>query len=363
MEGMSDKMSVIFAILLFGFVIFIHELGHFIFAKINGVKVLKFSLGFGPKVIGKKIGETEYLISAVPLGGYVKMLGDDPDENVEISDEDRSYKNQPVYKRAAIVFSGPLFNLLTAVVIFFFIYLTGVPTLSPVVGEVMPDTPASKAKLLKGDRIVEIEGKPVKQWADMTDIIHSSPDKALAFKIKRDSELRPVTIVPESKKIKDIFGEEREIGLIGVKPSEETFIVKEDFFNSIKYAFVKTWEISALTVVGIVKLIQRIIPMETIGGPILIFQLAEKQASTGILNYFFFAAVISINLGVLNLLPIPVLDGGHLVFLGIEAVKREPLSEKFMLTAQRIGLAIIIMLMVFAVYNDIFRLVTGKPIP
>jgi regulator of sigma E protease len=359
--------SILFAILLFGFLIFIHELGHFILAKIAGVKVLKFSLGFGPKIISKQIGETEYMISAVPLGGYVKMLGEDAEEGAEEEagprDEERSYKNQPVAKRASIVFSGPLFNLLTAVVIFFFIFATGVPTLLPVVGEVMPDTPAAKAMLLKGDRITGIDGVPVKQWTDMTDIIHNSPNKSLALTVQRNSKPVTITVKPESKKVKDIFGEEKEVGLIGVKPSGDTVKIKENVPNAIKNAFLKTWEISMLTIVGIVKLIQRIIPAETIGGPILIFQLAEKQATAGVLNYFFFAAVISINLGVLNLLPIPVLDGGHLLFLGIEAVRRKPLSEKSMLIAQRIGLAIIIMLMVFAMYNDIFRLISGKPLP
>ncbi|HEX8949824.1 MAG TPA: RIP metalloprotease RseP [Dissulfurispiraceae bacterium] len=356
-------MSILFAVLLFGFLIFIHELGHFILAKINRVKVVRFSLGFGPKIVGKQIGETEYMISAVPLGGYVKMLGEEVEEEVDSHEAERSYKNQSVCRRASIVFFGPLFNLLTAVVIFFFIFATGVPTLLPVVGEVMPDSPASKAKLMKGDRIVEINGAPIKQWADMTDVIHSSPNKTLQLGIRRDSKMVSVSVVPESKKDKNIFGEEKEIGLIGVKPSGETYVVRESIPDSIKGAFVKTWEISALTLVGMVKLIQRIIPAETIGGPILIFQMAEKQASTGALNYFFFAAVISINLGVLNLLPIPVLDGGHLLFLGIEGIRRKPLSEKSMMIAQRVGLALIIMLMVFAMYNDIFRLIRGKPLP
>ncbi|MFZ6007503.1 MAG: RIP metalloprotease RseP [Nitrospirota bacterium] len=356
-------MSILSAILLFGFLIFIHELGHFIFAKMSGVKVLKFSLGFGPKVIGKKIGDTEYLISAVPLGGYVKMLGEEPEEEVENSEKERSYKNQPVLKRASIVFAGPIFNLLTAVVIFFFVFMIGVPTLLPVVGEIMPDTPALKAGLSKSDRIMTIDGRPIRHWGEMTDIIYGSANKTLNLKVQRGSEIIDISITPESKKVKDIFGEEKEIGLIGVKPSGETIKIKENVYNSVKNAFLRTWEISALTIVGIIKLIQRIIPADTIGGPILIFQLAEKQATAGALNFFTFAAVISINLGILNLLPIPILDGGHLLFLGIEAIRKKPLSEKAIMIAQRIGLAVIITLMVFAMYNDIFRLISGKPLP
>jgi regulator of sigma E protease len=356
-------MSILAAILLFGFLIFIHELGHFIFAKMSGVKVLRFSLGFGPKVIGKKIGDTEYLISAVPLGGYVKMLGEEHEDEVENSEKERSYKNQPVIKRASIVFAGPIFNLLTAVVIFFFVFMIGVPTLLPVVGEIMPDTPALKAGLSKGDRIMTIDGKSIRHWGEMTDIIYGSANKALNLEVQRESEIIDISITPESKKVKDIFGEEKEIGIIGVKPSGETIKIKENVYNSVKNAFMRTWEISALTIVAIIKLIQSIIPADTIGGPILIFQLAEKQATAGALNFFTFAAVISINLAILNLLPIPILDGGHLVFLGIEALRKKPLSERAIMIAQRIGLAVIITLMVFAMYNDIFRLISGKPLP
>lgn len=356
-------MSILSAILLFGFLIFIHELGHFIFAKMSGVKVLKFSLGFGPAVIGKRIGETEYLLSAIPLGGYVKMAGEDPEDITDNTEEKRSYKNQSVLRRASIIFAGPIFNLLTAVVIFFFVFMTGLPTMLPVVGEIMAGTPAAKSELLKDDRIIDINGKSIKHWGEMTDIIYKSANKPLMLKIQRGSQIMTISITPESKKVKDIFGEEREIGLIGVKPSGETIKIKENLPNSIKNAFLRTWEISALTIVGIIKLIQRIIPADTIGGPILIFQLAEKQATAGALNFFTFAAVISINLAILNLLPIPILDGGHLLFLGIEAIRKKPLSEKAIMIAQKIGLALIITLMIFALYNDIFRLISGKPLP
>lgn len=360
-------MSILSAIFLFGFLIFVHELGHFIFAKLSGVKVLKFSLGFGPKLIGKQIGETEYVLSAVPLGGYVKMLGQEDvgevEEEAEKFEKERSFRYKPIYQRVLIALSGPLFNILTATVIFFFVFLTGLPTLLPVVGEIMPDTPAARAGLLKGDKIIEANGTPVAQWAEMTEIIHNNPNKRLTLKVQRDAQLITVPITPESKKVPDIFGEEKEVGLIGIKPSGETIIVREGLIDSVKNAFLRTWDISKLTVVGIIKLIQRIIPAETIGGPILIFQLAERQASAGPMSFFFFAAVISINLGILNLLPIPVLDGGHILFLGIEAIKGKPLSEKTMMVAQRIGLVLLIMLMVFAFYNDIFRLISGKPLP
>jgi regulator of sigma E protease len=356
-------MSILYAILLFGFVIFIHELGHFIVAKLNGVKVLKFSLGFGPVLIGKRIGETEYLLSAVPLGGYVKMLGEDPEDEVDQSDKERAYQNKNTIRRACIIFSGPLFNMLTAVVIFFFIFLTGVPNLLPTIGEVMPDSPAQKAGLIKGDRITEIDGKAVSEWTAMANVIHDSPGKTLSAKVLRSQETITLTLIPERKQVKDIFGEAKEVGLIGVKPLGDTVTVRVGLIGSARNAVLKTWEISALTVLGIVKMIQRIIPADTIGGPILIFQLAEKQAAEGVLNFLTFAAVISINLGVLNLLPIPVLDGGHLLFLGIEALRKKPVSEKAVMISQKVGIALLISLMLFAMYNDIFRLISGTPLP
>ncbi len=170
-------------------------------------------------------------------------------------------------------------------------------------------------------------------------------------------------VIPEKKRIQDLFGQGKEVGLIGIKPSGKTFTKKSDFTESVSNSVSRTWEIAVLTVVSIVKLIQRVIPMNTIGGPILIIQMAGEQASLGILNFFIFMAIININLGVLNLLPIPILDGGHIFFLGIEAIRRKPLEEKFITVAQRIGLAIILLIMVFAIYNDLIRIFTGKTIP
>lgn len=356
-------MTFLSAVLLIGFLIFIHELGHFIFAKLSGIKVLKFSLGFGPKVIGKKIGDTEYLLSAIPLGGYVKMLGEEPEDELDEAEKRKSYKNQTILKRASVVFAGPFFNMLTAVVIFFFVFLVGVPVLMPVIGEVMDNTPAANATIQKGDKILEINGKSVLKWADMTQIIHQSANKPLSIKIQRDSKTLSLSLTPESKKVKDIFGEEKEIGLIGVKPSGEILTVSEDVFSAAINAVMRTWDITSLTVIGIIKLIQRIIPADNIGGPIMIFSLAEKQAEAGALSFFTFAAIISINLAILNLLPIPVLDGGHLLFLGIEAVRKKPLSDKTILISHKIGWAFLLSLMAFALYNDIFRLISGKTFP
>ena len=356
-------MTMIYALVLLGILIFVHEFGHFLFAKMLGVKVLKFSLGFGPTIVGKTYGETEYVISAVPLGGYVKMLGEEPGEELPETEKKRAFNFQPVWKRFTIVFAGPLFNLLFAAVVFFFIFANGVPYLLPVVGEVTADSPAYKMGLKKGDRIEEINGSPIKRWDDMTAMIHTSAGKQLKMKIGRDSSTFDILITPEKKAVKDIFGQSTEVGLIGIAPSGETGVQRVNVPKSLVLAVERTWELSALTIVFIVKLIQHIIPADTIGGPIMIFQMAGKQASQGAMNYFTFMAVISINLGVLNILPIPLLDGGHLMFLGVECLRGKPLSEKVLAVAQRVGLALLVTLMVFALYNDILRLITGKMLP
>jgi regulator of sigma E protease len=444
-------MMLFYATILLGILVFVHELGHFIVAKSVGIKVLKFSLGFGPKVVGKKYGETEYLLSAFPLGGYVKMLGEEPDEELDEAEKERAYNYQPLWKRFSVVFSGPLFNLFFAVVIFVLIFFSGVPVqkpdvgnvtenspaaraglmtgdrileinetpvlswdeieasvrqdmgrpvslkirragetlevsvtpekkagknifgeskeswdigisplIYPIVGRVMKDTPAEKAGLREGDRIIDIGGTELKTWQDVTSIIHENPGRELRFKIKRNDQLMELLISPEKKTEKTPDGKEKAIGLIGISPAPNDFVRKFGPVKALSLGVTRTWEISELTLVSIVKLIQRVIPAETIGGPILIFQMAGQQASHGAMNFFSFMAVISINLGILNLLPIPVLDGGHILFLGIEALRRKPLSEKVIMASQRVGLAVLLMLMAFAFYNDIVRLITGK---
>ncbi len=356
-------MTIFYAVILLGILIFVHELGHFLFAKLVKVKVLKFSLGFGPKVVGKVYGETEYRISAFPLGGYVKMLGEDTGEEISEEDRARAYNVQPVWKRMLIVLAGPVFNIVSAAVVFIFVFLSGVPSLLPEVGEVMPDSPAAAAGLMKGDMIVRVNGTPITRWEEMTGIIHRSPGEKLTVTLRRGRDEMTLSVTPERKEVPDIFGEKKEVGLIGIKPSGNTFIEDKSAGDAISLGIVRTWEVSVLTVVSIVKLIQRVIPAETIGGPILIFQLAGQQAAHGALSFFTFLAIISVNLGILNLLPIPILDGGHVLFLVVEAVRRKPLSEKAIMISQRAGLAVIITLMVFAFYNDIMRLITGKTLP
>jgi regulator of sigma E protease len=238
--------------------------------------------------------------------------------------------------------------------------MNGVPYILPEVGDIMQGSPAAQQGIMKGDRVLEVDGQPISRWDEMTEIIHNQPGKELLIKIDRSGTTLSLIVKPEKKVIKNLFGEDEEVGLIGITPSGKSEVKHEGLASAFSTAVRRTWDISVLTIVSIVKLIQRIIPADTIGGPILIFQMAGQQASQGAMNFFTFMAVISINLGVLNLLPIPVLDGGHILFLGIEAVRRKPLSEKVIMISQRIGLALLLSLMAFAFYNDIVRLITGK---
>ena len=342
------------AILVLGALIFVHELGHFLVAKKLGVGVEKFSLGFGPKIFGMQIGDTEYMLSAVPLGGYVKLAGEDPDE--ECQDKEHSFSESSVWSRLAIVSAGPLFNLLFAVLIFSIVYMVGVPTLAAAIGKVRDGSPALKAGLLVGDKITAIDGKPVKLWDELRETVHNSPNKELNFTISRNQKELDVVIIPESRKTKNLFGEDISVGLIGIEP-ESTFVTER--YNpllAVYKGFQKTWEITYLTVVAIKKLFERVIPADTIGGPILILQMAGEQAKIGILNLVFFVALLSINLGILNLLPIPILDGGHILFFSIEAIFGKPIAAKKREIAQQVGIAMLLSLMVFAFYNDIMRI-------
>lgn len=347
--------TILVATVVLGVLIFIHELGHYLVAKKAGVSVEKFSLGFGPKIIGKTVGETEYLISAFPLGGYVKLYGEDPDE--EVADPERSFTHASVWKRLAIVAAGPIFNMLFAVIIFSIVFMAGVPTLSAVVGEVQEGSPAFSAGLLPADTILSIDEREVRRWEDLVGIIHESPDKPLRFRIQRSAgAVFEVNITPEAKTTKNIFGEEIRVGLVGIQASQEYFTERFNPIVAVWKGMEKTWKITYLTLVSIKKIVEKTVPSDSIGGPILIFQMAGEQARIGIMNLVFFVALLSVNLGILNLFPIPILDGGHILFYLFEIVFRKPLSVKIREASQKVGLAMLITLMVFAFYNDIMRI-------
>ncbi len=358
MISFSTLISIFSAIVVLGILVFVHELGHFLFAKNLGVGVLTFSLGFGPKLLGRKIGETQYQIAAVPLGGFVKLIGENPEEEVKEEDRPRSFSAQPIWKRALIVGAGPISNLVFAAVLFSVINLFGIPYLPSKIGGISAGLPAEQAGLRKGDIVQSIDGEDVSTWDDLSRIIRNSGGKELTLRLKRDGDAIETKVTPQASKVKNLFGEEENIFMIGISPSDEILIRKVNPLVAMEKGILQTWQGIELTVVSIVKLIQRVIPAKTIGGPILIAQMAGEQAQRGVVSLVLFMAILSINLGVINLFPIPILDGGHFLFLGLEGILRRPISIKKMEFAQQIGLILIIFLMLFAFYNDLIRIFT-----
>jgi regulator of sigma E protease len=346
-------------IVVLGVLIFFHEFGHFLIAKLCNVKVLKFSLGFGPKVMGKKMGETEYVISAFPLGGYVKMLGEENDEQIIPEDAHRTFSKQPVLTRIAIAAAGPMFNFLLAFILFSGIFLiSGYPIMIAEVGQVRPDSPADKSGILKGDIIEYIDGKKINKWGDIKKFIEKSLNKDLNMEIIRGDKRISTMVSPKEEIVKNIFGEEIKSALIGIVASGNIKELKLGPLRALKESGKKTWEITALTVLTVVKLFQGVIPLKTLGGPIMIGQLTGEIAKQNLSYLLPFMAVISINLAILNLLPVPVLDGGLILLFLIEIVIRKPLSIKKREMAQKIGLFLLILLMAIVFYNDLVRIIT-----
>lgn len=354
--------SLISFIIVLGVLVFVHELGHFLFAKLFGVKVLKFSLGFGNKIISRKWGETEYLLSAFPLGGYVKMFGEQQGE-VDIPQEElpRSFSHKPVWKRFGIVAGGPVFNILFAVFLFFaMFFLVGLPESvdTTTIGKVALESAAEKAGIKVNDTILSINGHETTSWEHVSDRIRESGGQEVVLVLQRENQELTIHAVPAMEEIKNIFGEAvGERYMLGITRSEIVAYQDATFGESIQSAFIQTWNLSYLTVMGIVKIIERVIPATELGGPIRIAEIAGQQMEAGWINLIYFMGLLSVNLGILNLLPIPVLDGGHLVFLTIEGIRRKPLSDRTMETLQKIGIFLLVSLMVFVFYNDILRIV------
>ncbi|GFE60369.1 RIP metalloprotease RseP [Geobacter sp. AOG2] len=382
-------MMVIYAVIVLGVLIFVHEFGHFLVAKLFNVKVEKFSLGFGPKLVGKQIGETEYLVSAFPLGGYVKMFGEGgfieggeshhptSEEGEESATEDagkvavvprelteeektRSFAHKPPLARIAIVMAGPVFNLVFAWLAFIVLCMLGVPSITAKIGEVLKDKPAAKAGVLKNDVITAIDGKAIVHWEDVAEAIAATKGKPVVLTVKRNMSYVQFTITPEPRVAKNLFGEKVNGYAIGVASAGE--IVTEHFgpIQAVVKGTVQTGKVIEITVMSLVKLAQRVVPLDTLGGPIMIAKMAGETAQAGGSSFLAFMALLSVNLGVLNLLPVPVLDGGHLFFFFWELVFRRPVSQKAREYAQQVGLMLLLGLMLLAFYNDIIRYFVGQ---
>jgi len=348
--------TLISFVVLLAILIFVHEFGHFIAARIAGVGVVKFSLGFGPKVIGKKIGETEYVLSWIPLGGFVKLLGESTDEKLSPEDEKKSFLKQPIWKRILIILAGPVCNFLLALLIFVIVFMYGVPKLTAVVGEMSKESSAMEAGMLSGDKIISIDGKNIVYWEEIKPLVSDANGKQIEVTVERESVKKVFLIQPKLSKAKNMFGEEVSTYLIGISPAGKSEIDRLNPWQASITAIQKTWEISKLTVVAVVKMFEGVVSPRTLGGPIFIAQIAGEQVREGIIPFIFFMAILSINLGVINLFPIPVLDGGHIFFYLIEIVTRREISVKVKELSQQIGFVLLLMLMAFVILIDIERL-------
>jgi regulator of sigma E protease len=353
--------GILAAIVVLGFLILFHELGHFIVAKRSGVGVLKFSLGFGPKIVGRRVGDTDYVLSAIPLGGFVKMVGEDPEEEVSPADQKVAFQYQPLWKRMAIVLAGPGANLLFAFLAFsvvFAVYGARIPSDAAKVGGVIETMPAAEAGLKGGDVITAVNGTPVDKWDRLSETIRASAGAPLTLTVERDGTTLQVEVTPQAKPDKNIFGESLGTAyVIGIERGLDQEQV--GVFDAIGMGAKQTgWWVETL-LVSLAKMVQGKISTRDIGGPILIAQAAGQQARLGLEYLLNFMAVISVNLGVLNLLPIPVLDGGHFLFFAFEAILRRPLDIRHREIAQQVGFVLLICLMAFAFYNDIARILQG----
>ncbi len=353
--------SILAVIFVLGLLIFFHELGHFLVAKILRIGVKVFSLGFGKKLVGFTWGKTEYKISVIPLGGYVKLYGEEDEEYDPRFTEKEDFSKRPPIQRILVVAAGPIFNLILAWILYFLIFLNvGQQVLTTKIGGIVDGSPAKLAGLKKGDKIIEINGKKTKYWQDIVEVVSKAKKYPLLIKIKRQDRTLLFKIVPKIEVAKNIFGEQVKVPRIGIIAANEWTHLNLGPYQALTSSIDQTWVVTKLTVEGIVKLIERVVPVENIGGPIMIAQLVSQEAKAGIWDLLGLTALISINLGLLNLLPIPVLDGGHLLFYFLEMIMRRPLSPRVKEIAVKIGLTLLIALMMLAVYNDIHRIIGNK---
>ena len=407
--------TIIAVSLVLGGLIFFHELGHFAVARSLGMGVSTFSLGFGPKILKRTWGKTEYALSLVPLGGYVALVGEQEDSELpEGFTREESFSLRPAWQRLLVVAAGPVANMLLAWLLCWILaFGWGTPLLLPQVGGLVENGPAAKAGVQAGDTIVRIDGQPIVAWDDMTRAIARSNGQPLSVVIERPHKaaingaggaenaagedgqsaapagtsgpeatpgstagtapgstpdatsgqaspppsIMTVEIRPEMSVRKTIFGEDEKAWLVGIRNTGAVRLVQHGFWGSAAAGASQASDMLALTWKSFVKLVERVVPLDQVGGPIMIMQMVGKQAHEGIAGLLALAALISINLGVLNLLPIPVLDGGQIVFCLWEMIFRRPVNARVQEYAMRAGLALLVALMLLATYNDLWRIV------
>nr|WP_281354724.1 RIP metalloprotease RseP [Roseospira navarrensis] len=351
--------------IVFTVVVFVHEMGHFLVARWNGVRVEVFSIGFGPELFGfnDRYG-TRWKVAALPLGGYVKFFGDADASSAttdsrDLTDEEKrvSFHHKSVWQRIAIVFAGPAANLIFAIMVFSAVYLTvGQMVTPPVVSEVMPDSAAEQAGLQSGDRIVAIDGREISRFEEIQHLVPLANGATMTLTVRRDGETLGLEVTPTIQEITDSFGETRKQAVLGITAStSEDDLIRLGPLDSVGAAFSQAYGLTEATVISIGQMISGERGTEDLGGPIRIAEMSGQVAELGVVSLILFTAFLSVNLGLINLLPIPVLDGGHLVFYGIEAVRGRPVNEQAQEYGFRLGLVIVVGLMIFVTWNDIVR--------
>jgi len=345
--------------------VFVHEMGHYLIARRNGVKVEAFSIGFGPELFGwhDKAG-TRWRVAAVPLGGYVKMFGDTDAsssgavDDAGMSEEEKavSFHHKPLGARSAIVAAGPIANFLFAILILALLYgVVGRNFAPPIVDEVVPDSAAAAAGLQQGDRFLSVNGQPLEEFGELRQVVFENPGVPLAMEIDRGGETLALSITPQAETNTDRLGIERTFGVLGVR---STSVEREQPgpFRAVELAVSESWSIASQTLVGLGEMLVGARGTEELGGPLRIAQMSGEVAQIGLATTVWFVAALSVTLGVINLVPVPILDGGHLLFYALEAIRGRPLGEKAQEAASIAGLAVVVSLMLFVTWNDLVQL-------
>lgn len=347
-------LEIILVVLAFSLMIFIHELGHFLVAVRVGVKVEIFSIGMGPKLFSFTKDGVEYRLSAVPIGGYVKMLGEDPSEPT--TGQKGEFGAQPAGNRFKVLISGAALNYLLGLLLITVVFMAGYPVITTKIGGLVDDYPAKKAGIQVGDKVVAIDGKPVSDWEALIDVMHKKTESDVKVTVDRNGSTMDFVLRPVVKEMKDILGNDVRIAQIGIRNSDERSYLRYGPVESLIMGAKKQFNFVVTTFRGLWNMITGRLPFrENISGPVGIFKLMTAAAKIGIIPLLLITALVSTIIGVLNILPIPPLDGGLILFLGIEKLRGRPLSKKVQQAALQAGWIFFISLMLFVTYNDMLR--------
>ncbi len=345
--------DVLVFIPVLGLLVFVHELGHFLAAKWAGIRVERFSLGFPPRMIGKKIGDTDYCISWIPLGGYVKMAGMiDESMDTKVEGQPWEFMSKPVWKRAIVIAAGPVMNVLLTLAFFTALHFAyGLPqaTNEPVVAQVIDDSPAATIGLQSNDKILMVDGKNISTWEEITTIIHPNAGKEIVIEWERNAERMRAVVIPRLDTLENR-------GLLGIAPKLRN--QRLGFQEAATRSCTEVWAMTQATFHFIGQLFMgKESAREGLAGPLLMAKTVGQTAQRGFEVLLYLTAFISLQLAILNILPIPVLDGGHLLFLFLESILRRPVSLRIRLMVQQLGMAFLLVLMVFVLFNDVQKLI------